>query len=181
VSVFFTVQTKRTLWILACGAGGAFWLPGIALHAVRGQAFGSSPFDIIEACIFPLATSWAAWTILVRQRPDHIGRGALTLWMLLGIWMLGPICTTAAASFSGGGFSQAGAWHMIFLGIVFFVPLTFVMSAYDGSLAALVLVTVSFLIAAITFILKRWSELRNSRTATIRSHCHRGQLDYSGQ
>ena len=141
---------KRKLWILVyLVAGIAFWLPSIGAHAVRGNQFGGLPIDLVGVIILPVVASWGALELLVRKRSGHSGRGAIALWMLLGIWMLGPLCTMIGASFSGGGFIQPGTWHMILLGLVLFVPLTFMMSTYDGTLAALAVVSVSFMVTAV--------------------------------
>jgi len=68
--------------------------------------------------------------------------------MLLGIWVLGPLMMTISASFSGGGFARPDPWGMIASAIPFFIHFTWMMSAYDGTLGALVIVTVWFIIAA---------------------------------
>lgn len=55
---------------------------------------------------------------------------------------------TVSASFSGGGFVRLDAWRMLALAIPLFMHFTWMMSAYDGTLGALVIVTVWFVIAA---------------------------------
>jgi hypothetical protein len=55
---------------------------------------------------------------------------------------------TIGASFSGGGFARPDTWQMLALAIPLFMHFTWMMSAYDGTLGALVVVTVWFVIAA---------------------------------
>jgi hypothetical protein len=144
---------NRFFWTLAYVAAGiTFWLPSIGAHAASGNQFGNRVLDLIGVVILPVVTSWITLGILTRKRAAFSGRGVIAFWMLLGIWMFGPLCTMIGASFSGGGFSQAGTWHMVWLGLVLFVPLTFMMSTYDGTLGPLAIVTIWFiLIATISF------------------------------
>jgi hypothetical protein len=70
--------------------------------------------------------------------------------MLLGIWLFGTVCTTLGATFSGGGFGQPEAWYVIRLSLMgLFIPLTFMTSAYDGTLLSLLGVSIAFIIAGI--------------------------------
>jgi hypothetical protein len=67
--------------------------------------------------------------------------------MLVGVWLLGGLSMTIAATFGGGGFvgpeGLRGAFVVIALSLV---PIyTFIMATYDGSLGALMLVTVVML------------------------------------
>lgn len=63
--------------------------------------------------------------------------------MLLGIWLLGGLCMTIGASFSGGGFAGPDGVRgaAIVLGMSLVPIHTFIMATYDGSLGALLLVT----------------------------------------
>ncbi len=63
--------------------------------------------------------------------------------MLLGVWLLGGFFMTVGASFSGGGFAGAnGSRGAVTLILTSVVPIvTFMMSAYDGSLFALLIVS----------------------------------------
>jgi hypothetical protein len=63
--------------------------------------------------------------------------------MLAGVWLLGGLFMASGASFSGGGFMMAGgvraAGGVLLLSL--FPMYTFIMATYDGSLAALLLVS----------------------------------------
>jgi hypothetical protein len=150
---------KRWREILICaGTGFAFWLPSIVLHATRGYHFGAARFDMISVLILPIITSAIALELLVRSGCVSFRRGAITLWLLLGIWMLGPLSTTISSSFSGGGFTQPAGWVLVVAGIVLFAPITFMTSTYDGTLGPLAVVTLWFCIAGLIGLSKRSSE-----------------------
>ena len=65
--------------------------------------------------------------------------------MLAGIWLLGGLFMTMGASFSGGGLvGPDGARGVVFVLLLSLFPgYTFIMATYDGSLLALLLVTVA--------------------------------------
>jgi hypothetical protein len=140
----------RLRWITVYWlAGFSFWIPDIIIHVIRGNQFGSGALDIMSVVTFPVIAAVLSLNALSHGQQDAFTRRTVALWILLGIWMLGPLCTMIGATFSGGGFTQPGTWHMIFLGVVLFVPLTFMMSSYDGALGALAIVTVWFIVVAI--------------------------------
>lgn len=118
----------------------SFWLPDTLLHAFRAYKFNSLDVRIITV-VMPLtllgcfvATKWAN----TGAPPRRIG-----LPMLAGVWLLGGLFMAVGASFSGGGFMMAGgvraAGGVLLLSL--FQMYTFIMATYDGSLAALLLVS----------------------------------------
>jgi hypothetical protein len=136
-------------------AGAAFWVPGILVHLIRGRAFGEPSLDSLAIVTLPVAASILAVELIYRKHQSLSRRGTIALWFLLGVWLLGPLGTTIGATFSGGGFSLPGAWWILLLGIPFFLPLTFMMSTYDGTLGALGIVTIWFLLLGIRSLWRR--------------------------
>ena len=63
------------------------------------------------------------------------------LFAVLGIWIAGPSMLTFSSSFCRGGLSQPDAWRFFVFGTWLFPLFTFVMSAYDGTMFALLLTT----------------------------------------
>jgi len=63
--------------------------------------------------------------------------------MLLGVWLTGGLFMMVAATAAGGGFAGPGGVKGGFLLAILgaFPPVTFMMSAYDGSLGALLAVS----------------------------------------
>jgi hypothetical protein len=115
----------------------SFWLPDTLLHAARGYDFAG-----LDAIFLTVGLPLACLPAYLWARRLY-GRSALAApWMLLGVWMLGGFFMQVGASFSGGGFA-AGALSDLTVSLLlcFFPPATFMMSAYDGSLFALFLVT----------------------------------------
>jgi hypothetical protein len=80
--------------------------------------------------------------------------------MILGVWVLGGVFMTISASFSGGGFSSADGFSGgVKLALISFFPIfTFMLSAYDGSLGALLIVTI---VAVIIWFVARRRQLRS--------------------
>lgn len=142
---------NRWLWrLIYVVAGLSFWIPGIIVHAIRRYHFGESPFEIISILTLPVVASVVTLELLFRLPRAISSRGAIALWMLLGIWLFGTTCITLGATFSGGGFAQPEGWQVIRWSLMgLFVPLTLMMSAYDGTLLPLVVVTIGFIITGI--------------------------------
>ena len=70
--------------------------------------------------------------------------------MLLGIWMLGPLCIMFANTTpTHGGFTVPGTGWVVLLGAVTVVPVTLFMSLMSGDLFVLALVTVLFNLLAL--------------------------------
>jgi hypothetical protein len=136
-------------------AGLAFWIPGVVVHAIRGREFGGSRLDLLAVLALPVVTSTLAVEMLYRKHQSLSRRGTIALWLLLGIWVFGPLCMTIGATFSGGGFTQPEGWRMLLLGIPLFVPLTFMMSTYDGTLGALGVVTIWFVVFGVLSFVRR--------------------------
>lgn len=131
-------RTSNALLHMILG-GIVFWTPNIAVHWMRGYLFSYSDAIGITFLLPALAYLffhgvWWPW-----RKPDD--RFSLALFAVLGIWITGPAMLTFSASFCGGGLSQPGAWHFFVIGTLLFPLFSFVMSTYDGTLFALLIVT----------------------------------------
>jgi hypothetical protein len=129
-------------------SGVTFWLPSLVVHAIRGAKFGGSIYDVVAIILLPVLIAVLTLEIVDSLQIGSCRRGIIAIWMLVGIWILGPLMMSINASFSGGGFARPDAWEMLALAIPLFLHFTWMMSAYDGTLGALVIVTVWFIIAA---------------------------------
>lgn len=131
----------------ALTGAACFWTPDILVHALRRYSFDRSDVLVISIAM-PLALfiAWAGGTKLF-----HTSAGATAVGMVVGIWMLGGICMAVGASFSGGGFvGPEGLRGALLVVLMSLLPIyTFIMATYDGSLGALLLVTVILLLAAV--------------------------------
>jgi Cu/Ag efflux pump CusA len=67
--------------------------------------------------------------------------------MLVGVWLTGGLFTTLAATASGGGFVGTGILGSLLIVMLSVIPIvTYILAAYDGSLFALLAVTLGALL-----------------------------------
>ena len=159
-NVKFTELPFRRLALAAMLGSLAFWLPFLLLSqfpliwgvaAVILLTLGSPLLECfaLEICCDLLDTS----------------RWITALFMLLGVWASGPFWITLENTFTPGqGFHMDGAWLFVGLTTLLFPATTFMMSAYHGSLGAVVLVIPAILVFAAT----------NFRFFKLQHRLHRG-------
>jgi hypothetical protein len=142
-------RTWRIIKLMLLGATG-FWLPDTAWHAVKGMDFNGAD-DRAITLIMPL--SLLVTYVLARRLQRKEPRQSVGWPFMVGVWLLGGIFIMIGASFSGGGFAGLdgirGAAIVLLLSIV---PIyLFIMATYDGSLAALLAVSI---IAGVTWFIQ---------------------------
>ena len=130
---------KDRSWILILIAlgGAAFWAPDVLYH-VRTDELSKQDISVLT---FLLPTSLLiCYTTVLLLKGRRGGGPSIALYMLLGIWLLGPLSMMISATFDGAGFHTGEAsWISLALGVV---PIyTFIMAAYDGSVLALLIVS----------------------------------------
>jgi hypothetical protein len=133
------VRTTEALTYALLGAL-VFWTPNVVVHWIIAYRF--SGFVVIGLTVLLPATTilffrTVSWPSLKQQ-----SRLSQALFAVLGIWITGPSMLTFSSSFCGGGLTQPDAWRFFVFGTLLFPVFTFVMSAYDGTLFALLLTTV---------------------------------------
>lgn len=145
-------QTQRVkgscpprLAILFAVAGAlSFWLPDLAIHVHAARNFGSQQVWLITILLpatFLIAYVVARW---FGTKWDFKWVGAS---MLLGVWLTGGLFTTLAATASGGGFVGTGILGSLLIIMLSVIPIvTYILAAYDGSLFALLAVTLGALL-----------------------------------
>ena len=138
-----TKQLRLAILFAVTGAF-SFWLPDLAIHVHAAQNFGSRQVWLITVllpAIFLFAYVFARWFGLKR---DFKWVGAA---MLLGVWLTGGLFTTLAATASGGGFVGTGILGALLIIMLSVIPIvTYILAAYDGSLFALLAVTLGALL-----------------------------------
>ncbi len=146
--------SSRIVKLVALG-GLSFWLPDVLIHLVRGDTFGRWEV-LLESVVLPL-TFLAAYLWTAKRFKDEPRRSVAGL-LILGVWLFGGFCMMVDASFAGGGFARpAGSQGAVMLTLA--GPFsTYMMSAYDDSLLALLIVSV----AALTIFLTGRSKSRQS-------------------
>lgn len=129
----------------------AFWIPDVLLQAIHAHRFDWLDVRIVTA-VMPLTLLLTFLTVKrVGKCDPPKGVGAP---MLAGVWFFGGFFMAVGASFSGAGFaSPGGARAVLFVLLLSLFPMyTFIMATYDGSLFALLLVTIA---AFLIWILRR--------------------------
>ena len=139
------IQQPR-LALKFAGAGAlAFWVPDVFVHVVAGHEFGSLHAKAITL-VMPIAFLIAY--VSLRKIAAHRGYKSLGIAMLVGVWLTGGLFMMIAATASGGGFAGAnGVRDSLFVVVLSLFPIyTYIAATYDGSLFALLAVTVGMLL-----------------------------------
>jgi hypothetical protein len=132
---------------LSFAAGGAlsFWLPDVAVHVAARQTF-DSPHVWLITFLMPatfLLAYLAGRRLAVQREFKWVG-----LAMLLGVWLLGGLFMTVAATASGAGFAGPNGIRegLLMIALSLIPPVTYMMAGYDGSLFALLAVSIGALL-----------------------------------
>jgi hypothetical protein len=126
----------HVLW--AVGGAVSFWVPIILVFGV--QRGDTNTLIANLASVLGFSVYWA-----IRRRVYPQGRESI--WMLVGLYCLGPIFLSTATTFVNGGFAQIHGWpdiRWLLLACVF-PPLQFLLAATSGLWPSLLVVTVFLL------------------------------------
>ena len=120
---------------------GCFWIPDIILHAIVNKNFGGV-HAILITIILPILCLW--FLFFYCRRKDTVTAPAwLAFEMVLGIWVLCPLAIMISANFVGGTFFNEPLPGTLFDQIIFLIGMApIAMSAYDGTLFALLIVII---------------------------------------
>ena len=137
--------TKRRRLALSFAVAGAlsFWLPDVVVHIIAGPNFDSR--HVWVCTILMPATFLLAYVVARRfgMKRDFKWVGPA---MLLGVWLTGGLFMTLATA-SGSGFVGVDGVGRLLIIVLSVIPVvTFILAAYDGSLFALLAVTLGALL-----------------------------------
>jgi len=132
---------KRYGWFFLLGAG-AYWGADALIQLIRPPhyvwisllTFGV-PFIV-----------WLVWYRLYRAEGYNQYPRAFPLFMMLGVWALGPLLMGITAQLQGGTFLELEKLGQFFMVWVMFPATTFMMSTYSGSLGGLIITTIMLFI-----------------------------------
>ncbi|MEW6128913.1 MAG: hypothetical protein AB1757_17885 [Acidobacteriota bacterium] len=145
------------------GIGGlVFWLPSILLHLARGNNFSGMDVLLLTA-ILPVTTLLSYVVILKFWKSLEFPFEIRAIFLLLGIWILGPLYMMVEASFLGGGFTSSEGLRVVFLGTLLFPIFTPILATHKGTLGAIVITTLVHL--ALISLSKLTSFLGKSRNS----------------
>ncbi|MCL2296961.1 MAG: hypothetical protein FWC38_09710 [Proteobacteria bacterium] len=123
----------------------AYWVPDILIQWLLRP---SPRLWMLFLTFFAPAVVAVTWFLLSRK-PSHARFFfGLPMFMLLGVWLFGPLAIAIGALPSGGTFFEPDQLFDFFSLWVMFPIATFTMSTYSGSLGGVCLATLILLVAA---------------------------------
>ena len=140
-------RRMKAFGLTMLGGALAFWGPDVLVHLVAGKQFSGAGILLLSPLLPTTATfGFFRMCRLFKDVLPALWVGAATI---LGVWLLGPLFMMVSFSFSGGGFATQTSFHDLVTLITWAPLMTFIMSTYDGSLAAIALVTLGLPIAVV--------------------------------
>jgi hypothetical protein len=123
---------KHLLW--AVGGAVSFWFPIILVFAVERASTNMLVANLMAMLGFLLCWALRRWVY---------PQGRQSIWILLGLYFLGPILLSTATTFANGGFAQIHGWTDIrwLLLACIFPPIQFLLAATSGLWPSLLIVT----------------------------------------
>lgn len=118
--------------------GVVFWAPDVIVHAKVGNGFSVGSVILLTP-LLPVVTCVVGTIVLL-----HRGRDAVVSCLVgtVGIWVTGPFFMMVSATYGGGGFTHSGGLMSVLVLTLSFPVSTFALSTYDGTLFAVLGVTV---------------------------------------
>ncbi|MFZ0703122.1 MAG: hypothetical protein WAN10_18975 [Candidatus Acidiferrales bacterium] len=130
----------------------SFWGPEVILYAWEREELN---WGIVTVTL-PLCLIAAYAAIRIKRRAK-VGVPSAAAFMLLGIWVLGPLAMITGATFLGSGLAHSPIHTaLIALLLGFFPPYTFISATYDGSLFALIIASLLMVILHLALERKNW-------------------------
>ena len=126
------VMSKHLAW--AVGGALSFWLPVILVFAAE-----HSHVNVLVANLGATVGFFGCWAV----RRWVFPQGRQGVWILVGLYLFGPLLLSTANTFSSGGFTQIHGWRdlrWLLLASVF-PPLQFLLAATAGLWPSLLLVS----------------------------------------
>ena len=124
---------RHALW--AIGGAVSFWLPIILVFAVERTNTNMLIANLMGMVGFSLCWAICRWVY---------PKGRQSIWILVGLYFLGPVLLSTATTFANGGFAQIHGWtdvRWLLLACVF-PPFQFLLAATSGLWPSLLIVTV---------------------------------------
>jgi hypothetical protein len=130
----------------------AFWLPKIVLYAWTKQELSR------KLVSFPLPSTFLLVYLLVSiLRPKRIPNPSAAIFMVLGVVFLGTLAMTIGATILGAGFRVDAVSTLLAVLLGTAVPIyAFLGATYDGSLYALIFVSILMPLIHLVFERQNW-------------------------
>jgi hypothetical protein len=130
----------------------AFWLPEIALYVWQRQALNSKLVTFLLPSTFLLV-----YLLVSILRQKRIPKPSAAIFMMLGVVFLATIAMTIGATILGAGFREdpVSTLLAVLLGTV--IPIyAFIGATYDGSLYAMIFVSILMPLVHLAFERHNW-------------------------
>jgi len=129
----------RVIKLAVIGAA-AFWLPDLLWHLVRGEGFDR--IDVLGVTILMPTALLVSYLLL--RRANRAAPQRFQAWpLMLGVWELGGYFMLLSATLQHSGFrNMHGPSDFLMAVLLPLIPIyTLIMATYDGSLGALIIVS----------------------------------------
>lgn len=131
----------KRAWMYVLSGGLLFWLPD-----VFAKALGAVSVRDVRILSGVCPAALLGGYLLTKAWKYYGQRWYVSFWMLVGVWILGPAMMSITSALRGASWAHpTSEWlgnFLVFAIATIFPPLTFIYSAYDGTLTALVIATV---------------------------------------
>jgi hypothetical protein len=124
----------------------AFWTPAVVL-----EVLSNGRFSITAVNVLPVLSALCVYWLLRHAEHFRMSR-FMSVYLLAGVYLFGPLSTTIAGSAFGGGFTAftSGGHDVLWLVVSsVFPPLTMALAGYNGTIFGLLGITVLFIAAAV--------------------------------
>ena len=147
--MFSRVRQKKLAICLALAGAVSFWLPDVVIQTATRRTFDALQIRTqVRIITFLLPATFLCAYVVARMCAAKRNFKWVGAVMLLGIWLAGGLFMMVAATAAGGGFAGPdgikGGFLLAILGV--FPPVALMMSTYDGSLGALLIVNLGSLL-----------------------------------
>jgi hypothetical protein len=130
----------------------AFWLPEIALYAWQRQALNAKLVTFLLPSTFLLA-----YLLVSILRPRRIPKPSAAIFMVSGVVFLGTLAMTIGATILGAGFRGDAVSTLLAVLLGTAIPIyAFIGATYDGSLYALIFVSILMPLIHLAFERQNW-------------------------
>lgn len=132
--------------------GIAFWLPEIVLYAWTRQELDGK----LQTILLP-SSLIVAYLLTWKLRPKRTEKPSAAIFMILGVVFLGTFAITIGSTVRGGGFLDHPGSTLFAVVLGTLIPIyAFIAATYDGSLYALILVSIFMPAMHLIFERKNW-------------------------
>lgn len=130
----------------------AFWLPEIFLYAWTRQPLNGKLITfLLPSCLI------LTYFLASRVRPKRVPRPSAAIFMLMGTVFLGTLAMTIGATIRGAGFLEHPGATLLGVMLGTIIPIyAFIAATYDGSLYALILVSILMPLIHLLFERQNW-------------------------